>query len=217
MALKTMLAAMATGMAASVALAADPPDSRFISGLDKWTTYGDAQGFRWNDVLGVPAGCLEAVDAQAGSWWGFAAPAHFLGNQSAMYGGTLSFDVGPLSVDGTGADQADVTLKGGGVTIVIDLPNPVAGFWNFRSVRLSGAAGWRVNTLSGRAATESEVRAVLGSMDSLSIRGEFATGPDQCFLDNVRLERCPTDFNADGRVDSDDFFDFLNGYLGGGC
>lgn len=59
--------------------------------------------------------------------------------------------------------------------------------WKEFSVQLSAAAGWKWNR--GAAATEEQIRSVLAAPLSLEIRGEYVTGADEGFLDNVAVER----------------------------
>jgi Laminin B (Domain IV)/PEP-CTERM motif len=63
---------------------------------------------------------------------------------------------------------------------------PLLGIWNHFDIPLT-AAGWDVGGSGGPAATEAQMQAVLSNLTSLRIRGEFNTGPDLAFLDNVVL------------------------------
>jgi hypothetical protein len=61
----------------------------------------------------------------------------------------------------------------------------VGAQWTSYSVPLS-ASGWKRDSLTGAAATADDFTKVLGDLTALWIRGEFNTGPDTGFLDNVR-------------------------------
>jgi hypothetical protein len=147
----------------------------------------------FNATGGNPGGHLSMSDPSANVWYWYA-PSQFLGNQSAAYGGALQFD---LAVTGAGFgsppgfDQEDVVLVGGGLTLVYDTgfsPTPTSSVsWNSFSVGLT-EAGWRRDSLTGPAATQADMQAVLGSLSALYIRGEFLFGLDDVGrLDNVVL------------------------------
>ncbi len=147
----------------------------------------------FNATGGNPGGHISMLDPSANVFYWYA-PSKFVGNQSAAYGGTLQFD---LAVTGNGFGspagfhQEDVVLVGGGLTLVYDTtfsPAPTSAVgWNSFSVGLT-EAGWRRNSLSGPAATQSDMQTALGSLTDLYIRGEFLFGLDDVGrLDNVVL------------------------------
>lgn len=116
-----------------------------------------------------------------------------------MYGGTLGWDILGIVGDQTSASAgADVMLTGGGLEIGIDLNVlPLTSDWTSWSALLDESAGWNVVSnlssggLSATAATEADLRTVLGSLDGLYIRGEFTDGRDATALDNVHLVPAP--------------------------
>jgi hypothetical protein len=132
---------------------------------------------------GNPGGYLSLVDPTANSWYWYA-PAKFLGDRHAAYGGTLSFD---LAVTGTGApfDEEDVILVGGGVTVVFTLPaRPGTGFTSYQAMLTE--AGWTRDTRSGPAATPADMQTVLGALTDIYIRGEYLLASDDVGrIDNV--------------------------------
>jgi hypothetical protein len=145
---------------------------------------------------GNPGGTIEIDDQTAGGTWYYSAPAKFLGDRSLAYGQPLSFD---LYQRGSGQQFAasDVALIGAGLILTIDAggnPLPLET-WVHYEVALSEAAGWvRTNnplSLTGVAATQSDLVAVLGALDGLRIRGEFIGGTDFGRLDNVHMEAVP--------------------------
>lgn len=208
------VAAVVLGTCGGV-LAADPPVSRFLSGVEGWSLEGNVD-WVWSGNVGNPPGALIAVVAGFEPMV-FRAPGRFLGDQSAAFGGTISYDLRTDAADGSFPLQPDVTLTGAGLTLVVTLPTPRVNTWETRSVPLHPRGGWRVGAVNGRVATEGELRAVLGSLTSIIVRGNYAARVHGCWFDNAAITGCPTDFNRDGRLDSDDFFDFLNSYLAGGC
>lgn len=66
------------------------------------------------------------------------------------------------------------------------------------------AGAWRVGSLAGPIATEVEMRAVLGDLHALRIRGEYRSGSDTAWLDNVRFGVAPlrSDANLDGLINA---------------
>jgi len=139
---------------------------------------------------GNPGGFIRGFDASGPTggraFWAFIAPAGYLGDVSAAYGGALSFDLRQDIEDGTPFNDDDVTLIGGGFTIVIDAgPNP-ATTWTSYSVPIVESAGW-VHYGTSQPPTMTEMQAVLGSLSELWIRGEFIAGNDSADLDNVVL------------------------------
>jgi hypothetical protein len=87
---------------------------------------------------------------------------------------------------GTPFDDDDVTLIGGGSTLVIDAgPNPLDS-WTSYTVNLDETAGW-VFYGTTQPPTMAEMQTVLANVSELWIRGEFIAGDDSADLDNVVL------------------------------
>ncbi|USN98546.1 MAG: hypothetical protein H6810_10270 [Phycisphaeraceae bacterium] len=158
-----------------------------------WGTLNDATAFTWDGALGNPVGAIRARDVGDGRIWYYAAPAGALGDISNLYGGEISWDI--LGIQGNQTsipDRADVMLVGGGYQIGIDVDVvPLNGTWTSWSAGLSSAGGWELvssvsnGVLNGDSATESQIRAVLGDLQGLYIRGEYTNGSDQTAIDNV--------------------------------
>lgn len=151
---------------------------------------------------GHPGGHLSLLDISANAWY-WSAPAKFLGNVGVAYGGQLSYDI---AVTGNGFGnppgftQEDVILVGAGRTLVHDTGLQIAPTqvlnWNSISVGLT-EAGWKLNSLTGPAASAADMQAVLGSLGSLYIRGEYLFGlDDRGRLDNVLLSAVPEPASA---------------------
>lgn len=189
----TRLAAACLLAGASLAHAAT---STFDTGSEGWTAVGDAAGpLTWSAMGGNPGGHVQIPDQVIGGITYFVAPESFLGNQSSAYGTMLGFD---LKQDYPGAsnqfDSADVILQGGGLTLVYDTPyNPPNGSWVSYAIPLA-AGGWRIDSLSGAAASGEQIQSVLANLSSLRIRAEFQTGADTGSLDNVSLVPEPSTF-----------------------
>lgn len=160
----------------------------FDSALNGWTFYNDGENILWDGAVGNPGGCARAEDAGEGGYWGFAAGPAFNGNRACLYNGVLKWDLRTSHASANaGAGEADVTIIGGGLTLVLDLPLPTINVWNSYSATLLETAGWRKNTLAGVAPTQAEFQAALGSITAIRFRAEFSTSIDNARIDNVFL------------------------------
>lgn len=177
---------------ASAASASITVSSTFDTNTDGWLLTGDGTGLTWTDAGGNPDGFIEARDRGAGSIWGFAAPAKFLGDKSAFVGGMLQWDLIELASPGSPNNHPDVTLFGSGMTIVVDAGENPATTWTSYSVPLSTDADWRMGSLNGSVVTEEQFEMVLASLTGMVIRGEFrSVGGDRSGLDNVVMIPAP--------------------------
>jgi alkaline phosphatase D len=150
---------------------------------------------------GNPGGYISVDDLELGMTWFFLAPAKFLGNQSAAFGGSLQFD---LSMAGDPnaprINQPDARLidTDSGLNLVFDASPDPSFFPNWSSFTIPlviASAGWKVGNLAGPAATDAQLLTALSSLDVLRIRGEFFSGgnpPDTGSLDNVKLVQSST-------------------------
>jgi hypothetical protein len=78
-------------------------------------------------------------------------------------------------------------LIGSGMQLVMGTAVVPETTWTQYRVFLHEATGWKVGSLMGPVATESQLRQVLSSLEVLRIRAEYRNGPDTDGLDNVRL------------------------------
>ncbi|MFO0829423.1 MAG: laminin B domain-containing protein [Phycisphaerales bacterium] len=181
--------------------------STFDVDSEGWTALGDFSApVTWVATGGNPGGHIKVVDSVSGGVVYFRAPDKFLGDRSAAYGRTLTFDLKQtISGSPNQFDAVDVFLTGGGLTLAFDLANnPPIGSWQSFSVPLS-EAGWRLNTLTGPSASAADMLVALSSLTDLRIRAEYQTGADTDYLDNVVLDATPTaDLNGDGQVNAAD-------------
>ena len=176
--------------------------SGFDSDDDGWTVAGDAQRHSqtpdFNGVGGNPGGLITARDDAIGGIFFFVAPTKYHGDRSASYGQWLKFDLMTTSVRRP-FKAYGVMLSGPTRTIVTMLerdPSP-AKQWHSYAIALDPRGRWKVVSNSkvspkgdfsaAQDATEEDIRAVLGSLDTLKIRGEFNTGDDRGSLDNVKF------------------------------
>jgi Ca2+-binding RTX toxin-like protein len=160
----------------------------FDTGAEGWTFIGGTGG---HDATGGVdgSGALTGQDNASGDW-AFAASADWLGDLSAYYGATLSFQQRQKVLTGQLPDTApDVILRGNGLVLVANVGAPPGIDWTDYSVNLSLGQGWKIGSLTGRIATEAEIRAVLADLTALEIRGDYVSGltDDIGWLDNVVL------------------------------
>lgn len=141
---------------------------------------------------GNPTGYVSLQDpdgtAASGNTQYWSAPAKFLGNLLAFYGGALTYDVIDAGTFGS-FNEEDVLLVGAGLTLEYSTSIiPSTSSWTSYAIGLS-ESGWRVETSTGpgAAATQAQMQAVLSSVTALYIRGEYRLGPDLASLDNPTL------------------------------
>jgi Laminin B (Domain IV)/PEP-CTERM motif len=160
---------------------------------------GDSDGWLVGDFLtaGGPTtapvynagGYIHADDFAA--WSAFHAPAKFLGDLSAAYGATLSFNLRASGVDGP--VYSAIVISNGTTTLQFS-GLPVAGVWHQFVMPLLASAGWQHSTdgkTAGVAATEAELQAVLASVQFLHINSDWLTGSDSAELDDVQIVNNP--------------------------
>jgi hypothetical protein len=61
----------------------------FDTGINGWSLYSDGENLAWSPFGGNPGGGILADDQGLGGYWGFSAPAAYLGDRSCDYGGLL--------------------------------------------------------------------------------------------------------------------------------
>ncbi|TDK41159.1 laminin B domain-containing protein [Antarcticimicrobium luteum] len=166
-------------------------DSAFDTGIDGWSFVADVKAFDWVDTGGNPGGYVEAVDYATGAVWYFVAPVKYLGDKSAYSGGVLEFDLKQSSIRSQ-FDDDDVVITGGGKSIALSTEDNPGLDWTHYAVSLDTGSDWRLGSVSGDAATQAEIDAVLADVTSLWIRGEYVVGGDTGGLDNVQLSPDPS-------------------------
>ena len=138
--------------------------------------------FLMND--GNPGGCISAIDEVTGGVWYFTAPAKYLGDNSDVYGTFLTYDLKVTQITDY-FEASDVIFEGAGISIWYDT-EPIPGTeWTTYTVPLS-ETGWKTSG-SNVDVTQAEFKSVLENMTGFYIRGEFNTGADTGYLDNVRF------------------------------
>lgn len=189
-----VLGALLWALATTTASAAVLVQSTFDTNAEGWTVgdFGFATGNAaptFNAAGGNPGGFIRTAD-QFG-FNAYHAPAAFLGNQSAAYGGNFHFDERVLTSDG--ATYANVVLSDGALKLQFRTPPPASGgvIWTSFDIPLLASAGWQLfvdGINAGAAATESQLQQVLTNLTFLHLDADWQSGADQVDLDNVRLE-----------------------------
>lgn len=190
--------------------------SSFDTGVEEWR--GVAYPFRshspnpsmtsvaFDAGNGNPPGSLRIGDIYGET--GVAAPAPYLGDRSADYGGSLSYDIYLRYTDGV--VYPAVVLNAGTMSLYYDTPSPSLNTWTSQSIALV-ETGWRVSG-SQQPVTLADFVFVLANLHGLYIYTEWHTGADDTNLDNVKLKSgsCSfvPDYDHDCDVDVDDFGDF---------
>lgn len=174
---------LATGTAAQAQTIAS---SNFTTGPQGWTV-GEFTGLSsTSPVTFNPTGTISTNDVYG--YNAFVAPAAYLGNKSAAFGGTFNFSLADVVNDNI--LYAPFTLISGTVTLyaaptVIPSTNPLA--LTPYSITLTGA-NFRFGDIGGGGtATDADLLAVLGSLDRIGINADWNTGSDGVTLDNVSL------------------------------
>jgi hypothetical protein len=174
---------------ASAVSAATLGSSDFDASAEGWQAINGATGIEWVSTGGSDGGYVRASDQASGALWFFAAPTTFIGNQSAAYGGELSFAVRSESPSAPLANTyAQVQLLGSNGVLLAwhGAPDPGSSWTNY-AVTLDSASGWTLGSVGGPAATEADLRAVLGNLQAMRIRGDYGQAVDTTGLDSVSL------------------------------
>ena len=132
--------------------------------------------------VGLPPGSVRVGDVYAET--GIAAPAAFLGDRQAYYGGQLSYDIFLRFSDGV--TYPAVVLVGATMSLYYDAPSPPVGAWEHRAVPLT-ETGWKIGG-SQLPVAQADFAAVLQSLSDLYIYTEWHTGDDDTSVDNIVLD-----------------------------
>jgi hypothetical protein len=136
----------------------------------------------YNASGGNPGGYISSTDPSSNNFL-FAAPAKFLGNQTAAYGGSLQLDT--FDQNQPTVSSFLVLLTGAGLRLASPVVNPPDTSWTSYTVSLT-PSGWGIIG-SGVQPTVTQMQTVLGSLDGLYIQGDWHFGSDFSGLDNVIL------------------------------
>ncbi len=132
-------------------------------------------------LFGNPAGSVRVGDVYAET--GISAPAAYLGDREAFYGGSLSYDIYLRYTDGT--DYPAVVLSGATMSVYYDAPSPPVGSWERRVVPLV-ETGWKIGG-GNVAVTQADFLDILRTLDAIYVYTEWHTGSDDTSVDNIAL------------------------------
>jgi len=129
---------------------------------------------------GHPGGDIGSFDTDDKTEEHFVAPAKFLGNMSAYYGGVLSFDLWD-SLDPVVGGPNQVELIGNGHTLFYDYFDSHTNYspaitWTNWSIPLAPSAWWRLDDYSttNNIPTAADFLAVLSNLQELNIEGDVS-------------------------------------------
>ena len=132
---------------------------------------------------GNPSGYISELDPSANTYYWYA-PQKFLGDKHTAYGGAFSFDMSDTPTTSLNPGNR-LVFRGGGIQLAYDFGVPATVFTHI-AVNLT-ETGWRVNNMSGAAATQAQLQSVLANLSDIFIMGDFQNGGDTSSLDNVIL------------------------------
>jgi hypothetical protein len=158
-------------------------------GVDGWTIVGDGSAPAHVPAGGNPGGYITTTDQAAGSIVYWVAPAKFLGDRTAAFGGTITFDLRQSIAGSQFVDNNPlVRLTGNGTVLSFFGSGPATAFTSY-TVPLTAAAGW---TSGGAPATEAQIQNALANLTDFRIRAEFAfLAGDVDDLDYVAINAIP--------------------------
>jgi hypothetical protein len=187
--------AVACSVLASSAGAAPLAESTFSLNDEGWsvvTTLDYSGPATYSSTGGNPGGFIYAQDPDTGAF-GFLAPATFLGDKSAAYGQTFSFDVAAYDTPSNPTSWVGLYSDTGGpggaaIWLARDYTAPTSTYptWHSRSVVLDESDGW-VDVDTGFSVSQAVFQDVLADLDAVVITTEFVEGleTDISGLDNV--------------------------------
>jgi hypothetical protein len=164
--------------------------SGFNNGDEGWQVVGDVQNSfakpEYHNTGGNPGGCLSATDETTGGVWYWSAPHKFLGSKKRAFNKKIEFELKQSDLHNQ-FEAVDIILESGDLSLVYSLPKHPDTAWTKFSVVLSADTGWKKNSEKGDSPTDQDFKKVLSSLSGLKIRGEYITGPDFGYIDNVYL------------------------------
>lgn len=175
--------------AASLGFAQTIASNGFDTGTEGWTAKNGAMNFAWVSSGGDPDGFVQASDVGGDGLWFFSGPSAYLGDQSAAYGGMLSYSIkSDFSTAPIGGNYAAVQLLGAnGVLLAAAAPALPTSDWATFSFNLIADGTWKVGATSGPSASASILQGVLADLKSIRIDGDYYQGVDTTGIDSVVL------------------------------
>jgi alpha-tubulin suppressor-like RCC1 family protein len=161
----------------------------FAGNQEGWNLAGNAlASLVYTNTGGNPDGCLAFVQTNAmyiQSPWAMQAPTNYYGNQVAAYGGLLVFEL-LQTTNQSGRVAARVTMEGGGLKLVREVPWQTGTGWVTYRLVLHELAGWQKG-YQGPYANHTEMLQALGSLSGITIDGMLTSQAGTVNLDNIRL------------------------------
>jgi alkaline phosphatase D len=198
------LALAASLLAACSAQAADVV-SRFDSSTEGWLV-GDISSLPGAGVAATWDSAAQRITtSDIATWTTYSAPATFLGNKLAFYGGSFSFDLTDNLKDDNADSIATFGIASGTTALYWFGGAPSTTAMSSFNAGLSAAdSRWRIGGLptdfaSGTAPSAAQFQAVLGALTAIRINADWKTaGNDITALDNVVLAAAPVPEPAAG-------------------
>ena len=190
-----LLAIFSLGLPLSAGVLASSDWDNPADGVDGWSFAADGTDLVRVATGGNPGGFLQVSDLGAGGVILWEAPAKFLSDKSAAYGGTLNYDLQQSTAERpSSGDIPEVFLEGNGITLAFDLPNSsnpaVTPDWSSYSFILVASTGW-MDYDTSLAATDAQMQSVLSNLSGIEIRAEYSAAHDIDGIDNVSLTGTP--------------------------
>lgn len=189
----TVLAALSLALiCADRALAVE---NHFDADAEGWTVTDAKTGVGSGPATWLAPGVINTNDQF--DWNAFAAPAAYLGDQSVMFGGTLSFDLQAARQDPNAASYFTAAFRSAAELLVWFGGAPSLTELTHISVTLAPGAGWELNPSglgapgTGGAVDVATFRAFLQQVDGLYIDADYRFGSDNVTLDNVLMLPVP--------------------------
>ncbi len=174
--------------------------SFFVSNRDGWRVEDPNGTVNATWVSDGGAGAIRYADTDSVDAAFFVAPAKFLGNLEAFYGGTIEASM-RLDPDESPSSPQTPTVKivGSAGTLVHQSgspPNRSASYETLRFTIDESVSGWEFQPSTGggfAAATEANIRAVLRNVTSVLMDADFFLGSDNIYMSDFAIR--PQDQN----------------------
>lgn len=160
----------------------------FDTGNQGWG-YGDISGSTATPAGPAPWAGGQLVLIDQASETGVYAPAAVLGNQSAAYNGSISFDVSDAFHDA--ASYTALILYGSGMNAAVEVSAPTvstngAALSTFTfTLNESVFSQFVSGNFVGGALSQAQFQSILGNLTGIAFRTEYNTGPDDSRFDNA--------------------------------
>ncbi len=177
----------------SAVLAHSQVTSDFSSSADSWTVFDNNSGSSttptYNSTGGNPGGYISFSTTSTAVPFYFRAPSKFIGNQSASYNQTLTFDL-RISTAGSDNSNGDIMILSPYGTLFYQLPSkPSSTQWSSYSISLNESL-WHNGGIAAAAPNQIQMKQVLSNITNLQIRLKYLVttgGTYTSQLDNVVL------------------------------